>query len=287
MSLRRTIVVSLSALLSVASVAAWAGPLRQAASSATETIAEFDNGSATARCKAGSEAISGGFRGEFDPSEVTSGNSPQLQVYESRLRGERGWIGSAYNVGETGEFTSFVDCRARGPKGESKAKRVEGTPFMGATQTGEVTARCPAGTTVISGGFDNPDFRWTGDYANDNRLVPFISRRSGPRKWTVEAANYGGADGTLVAYAYCQDVPSLRTKQVTETFAAPLDGVRLGSAVARCPRGRRVVSGGFKLTGLEPHLVASRKVGSRRWKASASVGYPGEATLTAYAYCES
>jgi hypothetical protein len=285
MSPRRTTVVCLSALLSVTGAAAWAGPLRQAAGSATETVAEFDNGSATARCKAGTEAISGGFRGEFNPAGVVSGNSPQLQAYESRMRGDRGWVGSAYNVGATGEFTSFVYCRARGPRPESKDQTVAGTPFMGVLRTGEATARCPAGTKAISGGFDNPDFRWTGDYESSNRLVPYQSRKAGPRSWTVEAANYGGDDGTLVAYAYCQDGSSLRTKRTTATFTAPPGEVRQGSTVASCPRGQRVVSGGFKVVGLEPHVVASRKRGARRWKASASVAHPGQTKLTAYAYC--
>jgi hypothetical protein len=279
------LVTCVSAVLLVLALAATAGALRRAGDSASQTVAEFDNGSATARCKAGTEAISGGFRGEFDPAGVVSGESPQLQVYESRMRGDRGWVGSAYNVGATGNFTSFVDCRARGPKEESKTARVEGTPFMGASRTGDATARCPAGTRVVSGGFDNPDFRWTGDYENNNRIVPYISRKTGPRSWTVEAANYGGADGTLAAYAYCQDVPSLRTKRTTATFSAPPDEVRQGSTVARCPRGQRVVSGGFKAVGVDPQVVASRKVGARRWKASASVPYPTAITLTAYAYC--
>lgn len=281
------IVICVGALVGLLALASAIGAIRLGPTTASETIGEGDSGTATARCKPGAKAVSGGFRGEFDAAEVVSGNSPQLQVYESRRRNDRGWAGSAYNQGATGELTTYVMCRAKGPKVSSNRATVEGTPFMSAARTGATTATCPAGTKVVSGGFDNPDFRVTGDYANDNRLVPYISRRSGPRKWTVEAANYGGADGTLVAYAYCLDVPSPRTKRDTATFAAPLDGVRLGSAVARCPRGQRAVSGGFKLTGLEPLMVASRKVGSRRWKASASVGYPGQATLTAYAYCES
>jgi hypothetical protein len=281
----RRLTACLFAVLTVMVLAATAGALRQAASSATETVAEGETGSATARCKAGTEAVSGGFRGEFDPAEVVSGNSPQLQVYESRLRPERGWVGAAYNQGATGELTAFVDCRARGPKVESKARTVDGTPFMGVTRTGEATARCPAGTRVIGGGFGNPTVRVTGDYENDNRILPYISRKAGPRSWTVEAANFGGADGTLVAYAYCQDVPSLRTKRTTATFTAPPDEVRQGSTVARCPRGQRVVSGGFKVVALDPHVVASRKVGARRWKASASVPSPGQTKLTAYAYC--
>lgn len=279
------LVTCVGAVLLVLALAAAAAALSRAGDSASRTVAQFDNGSATARCKAGTEAISGGFRGEFNPAGVVGGNSPQLQVYESRLRGDRGWVGSAYNLGATGDLTSFVDCRARGPREESKTVTVEGTPFMGASRTGDATARCPAGTRVVSGGFDNPDFRWTGDYESDNRIVPYISRKAGPRSWTVEAANQGGADGTLVAYAYCQDVPSLRTERVTATFTAPPDEVRQGSTVAGCPRGQRVVSGGFKVVRLDPHVVASRKVGARRWKVSASAPYPGQTKVTAYAYC--
>lgn len=262
------------------------GAFRQAASTASQTVGKLENGSATARCNPGSTAISGGFKGEYDAAGVPGGTSPQMQVYESRRLRDRGWTGSAYNLGDPGELTSYAGCRAQGAKATSKSRTVAGTPFMGTTRTGAATATCPAGTEVISGGFDNPDFRWTGDYEKSNRIVPYISRKSGPRSWTVEAANGGGANGTLVAYAYCQDEATLRTKRKSVTFAAPVDSVREESAVAKCGRGQRVVSGGFKLTGLEPTLVASRKVGGRRWKASASVGYPGQATLKVYAYCE-
>ena len=274
------------AMLGAAALAFADDAPRQGSRSNSKTVAELDRGTATARCKPGDSAISGGFRGEFDASEVVSGNSPQLQVIESRLKPERGWASSAFNVGGTGDLTTYVYCGPRGPSAASTSTTVDGTPFMGTTSTGGATARCPAGTKVISGGFDNPSFRVTGDYGTDTRLIPYLSRRSGPREWTVEAANFGGADGRLVAYAYCQDVPAPRAKRQRATFTAPMDEVVAGAVVARCARGQRVLSGGFKLTGPEPHLVASRRARRRGWKVTGAVGYPGQVTVTAYAYCE-
>ena len=210
-----------------------------------------------------------------------------MQLHESQRRGNRRWTGSAYNQGAAGDLTTFVYCGPQKLKSRSKSAAIGGSPFMsGDFETGTATAKCPRGTTAVSGGFDNPDFVVEGDYSHDRRIVPYISRKLGGRSWTVEAANYAGAEATLVAYAYCQDAPSLRTKRKSVTFAAPLNGIGVSDAVAKCARGQRVLSGGFKLTGLEPLLLASRKVGGRAWKASASVGYPGEAELTAYAYCE-
>lgn len=272
--------------LVLAVLAAMSGADGVTTRTASETVGDHSDGTATARCKSGTKAISGGFEGEFDATKVIAGQSPLLQLHESQRRGNR-WTGSAYNLGAAGDLTTFVYCSPQKLRSRSKSTSIEGSPFMsGDLATGTATAKCPRGTTAVSGGFDNPDFKVEGDFSHDRRVVPFISRKLGGRKWTVEGANQAGAEATLVAYAYCQDAPSLRTKRKSVTFAAPLNGVGVSDAVAKCAKGQRVLSGGFKLTGLEPILLASKRVGGRAWKASASVGYPGEAELTAFAYCK-
>jgi hypothetical protein len=56
-----------------------------------------------------------------------------------------------------------------------------------------VTARCPRGTKVVSGGFDNPDFVVNG---TDIAILPFESMKTGKREWTVSARNLGSGLGT-------------------------------------------------------------------------------------------
>lgn len=272
-------------LLAAAAMTALAGE-RLRTREASVTIAQDEDGTASARCPAGTKAASGGFKQDFEPEEVVIGTSPQLQQFRSQRAGGRRWKGSAYNGGDPGALTTFAYCRPGALERSSKRTTIAGTPFMQPNTTGGVSAKCPGGSTAMSGGFSNPSYVTTGDYDSDTRILPYVSRRKGDRRWKIEAQNSGGAEGTLVAHAYCDEGPAPKVARRAATFSPPVDEVQAGSVVARCDRGHRVVSGGFKL-GPEPSLVvASRRVGGRRWKVTASVAYPSATRVTAYAYCE-
>jgi hypothetical protein len=122
-----------------------------------------------------------------------------------------------------------------------------------------------------------------------------LGRRADPGAWDGaggsrspqgHAANYSGAEGTLVASVYCREGDALDKKKKSVTLSPPFNDVAAEEAVAKCPKGTRVVSGGFDLGGTEGQLLASRKRGGRKWLASASVGFPLTKKLTAFAYCE-
>jgi hypothetical protein len=73
--------------------------------------------------------------------------------YASRAEGGRKWTSAAINIAPSpGEVTSFAYCR------DQKVKRRSEDASLGLNETDTVTARCPKGTKVLSGGFANPDF---------------------------------------------------------------------------------------------------------------------------------
>src|SRR5689334_4356547 len=71
------------------------------------------------------------------------------------------------------------------------------TVFIRPGQTKTVTARCPRGQFLVSGGFQRTDFRSDGgDYITE-------SRASGNKAWTVTGHAYSTGPGELTAIAYC------------------------------------------------------------------------------------
>jgi hypothetical protein len=80
----------------------------------------------------------------------------------------------------------------------------------------------------------------------------------------------------------------LRTAKAEATASGAFN---LATATARCPKGTRVVSGGYTTTA--PALPSSwlnvhesQRVGSGQWRVSAAQHFGGSASLTAYAYCQ-
>jgi hypothetical protein len=245
--------------------------LKTKSASTTLSSGEFD--SVTAKCKRGTKAVAGGFDSEID---LGGGPTEAIIPYMSRAEGGREWSSAGYNVSEPGELTSFAYCR------DQKIKRRSSETTLSAGETDTVTARCPRGTKVASGGFDNPDFSISGPSAT--AIFPFASLKTGKREWTVSARNLGDASGDLVAQVNCHERKGLKTAD--EDLSITSSGVH--DVVAECAAGRRVVSGGFDYS-LEPSLgafvFASHKVGKREWEVEA-LDLVEPATLTAYAYCE-
>lgn len=239
--------------------------------SASETLStgEFDD--VTAKCKRGTKAVAGGFDSDIDFGGPTEAIIP----YMSRAEGGRKWTSAGLNFEDPGELTSFAYCRDQKIKRRSEEETLSG----GETET--LTARCPQGTKVASGGFDNPDFVLNG---TNIAIFPNESMKTGKREWTVSASNLAPDSGELVAQVNCHERKGLKTadEDVFITEAGVHD------VVAKCAAGRRVVSGGFDYS-LEPSLGAfvfsSHKIGKREWEIKA-IDVIDEATLTAFAYCE-
>jgi hypothetical protein len=76
---------------------------------------------------------------------------------------------------------------------------------MQADPTGSVTAKCKRGARAISGGFSGPmDESFLADQNFGPGVLPSVSRRAGGRRWVTGATNFGGEDGELTSYVYCE-----------------------------------------------------------------------------------
>jgi hypothetical protein len=233
--------------------------------SATTTVPGDETGSVTADCDPGTKAVSGGFETEFDFAGGTV-----FAVVDSLRQGARSWTATAQNFfsGNPAPLTSFAYCRDEKVKSSSEDVDLE----VGEDDT--VVATCPSGTKALSGGFD-------GEF-DDSVVLPQISRKLGKRKWEVTGIDYVEPDD-LTAQVNCREGRALRTKQATAT----VDNDNTATAIAKCKRRQRVVSGGFAqdvpVKG-GPFTYESRKAGKRRWRVSTWANFPTD--ITAYAYCE-
>jgi hypothetical protein len=249
--------------------AATGAKLKTKSASTTLSQTEFD--SVTAKCKRGTKAVSGGFESEIDLGGPTEAIIP----YMSRAEGGRKWTSAGFNLSQPGELTSFAYCR------DQKVKRRAEETTINVFETDTVTARCPRGTKVASGGFDNPDFNVNGTTI---AIFPTESKKVGKREWTVTGTNLGTTAGELVAQVNCHERKGLKTAE--EDLSITSSGVH--DVVAECAAGRRVVSGGFDYS-LQPSeeafVFSSHKVGKRSWEVEA-LDLVDPATLTAFAYCE-
>jgi hypothetical protein len=79
--------------------------------SSTVSLGNFENGSATAKCKRGSEAVSGG----FSSPEVTAAGfpGPAVIVHESQREGKRKWTASGRAGAGGGSLTVYAYCEKK------------------------------------------------------------------------------------------------------------------------------------------------------------------------------
>ncbi len=255
----------LIAVLGVGVFAVGASGKKLQTRSESTSVDPLDFDSVTADCDPGAKAVSGGFRTELDPD-----SGPIFLPFESQRTGARGWAFSAtYIFGpDPATITSFAYCRDEKVKSSAESETFD----VGESQT--VVATCPPGTKVLSGGFE-------GDEEDD--AVPYVSRKLGKRQWEVTAVVY--SDGaSLTAQVNCREGRKLRKKEDTAT----IDDDRTATAVAKCKRSQRVVSGGFAQEDFPveggPFTYESVKDGKRKWRVSATS--LGSSDITAYAYCE-
>ncbi|MFN8159736.1 MAG: hypothetical protein U0R52_01645 [Solirubrobacterales bacterium] len=190
-------------------------------------------------------------------------------------------------------FCAWAPGAAAAPRFEtvSATAAVTGPPLS----KGSATARCPAGTRVIGGGYDSTDsLRPDG---SGSGLLVFSSRRVSRRAWRVAAFKAGSSGGRLrlTAVARCGSYPGpLRARSASVEVPGPTRNVSPRWIAASCPDGTFPVSGGFGLTlgnrtgsqGLPPAFVLGSAATPRGWRAvAARISSPGSSKLTAIAYC--
>ena len=158
------------------------------------------------------------------------------------------------------------------------------TVWVRSGQTKTVTARCPQGQFLVSGGFQRTNFRGDGgNYVTE-------SRAAGPRAWTVTGSaftSYGPpGQGELTAIAYCA---RMKRARLTEVVSSPVPVGGQGSAsatTAACPAGNRLVAGGFSTDGSSNGFFYDGRFNSDGTWSASEYGFFGPiGGLTAYGYC--
>ncbi|HEY3191360.1 MAG TPA: hypothetical protein VGJ61_01150 [Solirubrobacterales bacterium] len=154
------------------------------------------------------------------------------------------------------------------------------TVYLRPGETKTVTARCPRGQFLVSGGFQRTDFRSDGgDYITE-------SKAAGPRAWTVSGHAYGTGSGELTAIAYCARMRKAILTEVASSPAPVASGESASTTTPSCPSGMRLVTGGFSTNGSTNALFAQGTLNSNGTWTASSYGFFGAApSLTAYGYC--
>ena len=270
------------AVLGLAAVAVLAAPAAAKLKTVSNSTAITTGApTITAKCPRHTEAVSGGFA---NPQFSTSGSTSEIFPFQSQRGSARAWKGSAFNEeSESGRFIVFGYCDPHQPGlvARSKERGIDSSEVV------SVTAKCPRGSEAVAGGFSNPDFD-NFQSASSADAFPSASKRVGERRWKVTAYNQGSGPGTIVSVVYCDTAePGLTTRTKDVSIADN----ELGSATAKCPKGRKAVSGGFEghavdvtsIGALGAFPYVSKRLPSRGWKTSAEGS--GDSTLTSFAYC--
>jgi hypothetical protein len=158
------------------------------------------------------------------------------------------------------------------------------TVWVRAGQTKTVTARCPKGQFLVSGGFQRTNFRGDGgNYVTE-------SRAAGPKAWTVSGSAYTAygtiGQGELTAIAYCARMKKPKLTEVSST-PVPIDASQVGSTTSpACPKGKRLVAGGFSSGGSRDAFFADGEMNVDNSFTTRSYGFFGPvSSLTSYGYC--
>jgi hypothetical protein len=238
----------------------------------------------TASCPLGTSPLGGGMIST--PSLGSGGEGVYPHSYE-RLGVQRGWHISATLNDPTPNQTTprRVTIQSVCASGFSTATpSPHRTVFVLPGETKSVTASCPPGQYLYSGGFQRTDFRYFGLPGGGGDYI-IESRATTPTTWQVSAHAFGEFGGELTSIAYCvaHDRPLLAA--VSASAAVPR-GASNTVTSPRCPRDRQLVAGGFSENGSQNGFFGGGWISrSGTWSATA-FGYFGSVPrLTAYGYC--
>ena len=271
---------------------------RGSTATGSTNLPEATKQSAAAKCPARTHASGGGFTVNpvHEPSSGVVGSYTQRSTYSSA----RDWSVStgAFSPGaDSSTLTALVRCERRVDSQVAvrfSIKRTIEASSNPATVTGSTLGLvCPPQTRASGGGFssDSP-------FANNFNAVTTVvvqSRRTARRVWSTTWFLRGGAtaeDQDVTAYVICESANRRRITVARNEVPYPEDD--RASALALCPRGRHVVSGGFIIEPLSgsvpiPFVDYTAPSGNRQWRVetydSPQFLAPDGATLTAEAYC--
>jgi hypothetical protein len=235
-------------------------------------------------CPRGKEPVGGGM--SQSPGIGADGEGIYPHSYE-RLGAQRGFHISAvvFDPSQAQTATREVTVQVLCGRGVIPATPTpHKTVWIKSGQTKTVTARCPKGQSLVSGGFQRTNFRGDGgNYITE-------SRANGPRAWTVTGSAYSAygppGQGELTAIAYCARMGKPKLTEVASS-PAPIGASQLASTTTpTCPKGKRLVAGGFS-NGASPNaFFGEGTINPNNSFTARSYGFFGPASnLTAYGYC--
>ena len=238
----------------------------------------------TVNCPGGSAPLGGGMISSVPLGSDGEGVYPHS--YE-RLGVQRGWHISATLIDPTPGRTSSRRITIQGVcAGEftTATPSPHKTVFIRPGQTKSVTAGCPRGQYLFSGGFQRTDFRnfglpdGGGDFVTESRAI-------NPSAWRVAGHAFGRFGGELTAIAYCvgHGRPLLREVSASVRLRG---GMSATATTPPCPRGRQLTSGGFSANGSQNAFFAGGSINRDHTWSVTAFGYFGPVpSLTAYGYC--
>lgn len=216
----------------------------------SQMIQVGQTGNLSVSCASGEQLLSGGFYVyAFEQAAFGVSSYPSSPAT---------WTIAVDNTGPSyDELTAYVYCL--------QADYSLGTTIVQAANpgTGLVTASCPAGSTLLGGGF------------------------SGTKRVTTTSAPDGNGwqtdDGT--AYAICATENVTATSLASATFNTPTNSAASG-ATASCPSGQSASGGGFSgpLTNSTPVYISEGTGGNTGWSVGAGDG-GAQNTITTWAVC--
>jgi hypothetical protein len=143
-----------------------------------------------------------------------------------------------------------------------------------------VTATCPKGQQLMSGGFQRTDtLSWGGNYVTESRAIS-------SRAWRVSGSAHGKFGGEITAIAYCvrDGGPPLMTEVAAEV-PVPV-GTAATATTPQCPDGYVLTTGGFSANGSRHMLFADGAINpDNSWSATGYGKFGDTSAMTAYGYC--
>ncbi|HEY7121107.1 MAG TPA: hypothetical protein VH329_00985 [Solirubrobacterales bacterium] len=232
-------------------------------------------------CPRGTEPVGGGM--SQSPGVGTDGDGVYPHSYE-RLGAQLGFHISVVVFDPTPAQTTSREVTVQTVCGrgvEPATPTPHRTVWVRTGQTKSVTARCPKGQFLVSGGFQRTNFRSDGgDYIT-------ASHAASPKAWTVSGSAYGPTgQGELTAIAYCAAMKKPKLTEVT-SGPVPVGANQVGSTTtSSCPKGKRLVAGGFSSGGSHNAFFAEGTINDNNTFTSRSYGFFGPvSSLTSYGYC--
>ncbi|MBA2546362.1 MAG: hypothetical protein H0V15_05710, partial [Solirubrobacterales bacterium] len=232
-----------------------------------------------AKCPGRTFPLGGGF--VSNPALEPNGEGVYPHSFE-RLGAQRGFHVTAWYYTRDGRDKGKINVGVQVVCGLGLAPLTapHTTTFTKPGQTKTVTARCPAGQYLLSGGFQRTDFLGPGgNYVIENRAV-------GPQAWQVSGRAYGEFGGELTAIAYCTKASGpLLTEVVSDPV--PVGWLETATATtAECPPGQVLSIGGFSNNGTQDTWFAGGRINSdNTWTAQSFGRFASINQFTAYGYC--